>query len=129
MRSRDRKAAVLSRLRPIKKRERPFENRLRDHLETNYAVMFVKAKPTRTGFPDRIAMGYGNTRLVEVKADDDPGEAQEIVHAQIRELSGQAVVVIDAESGIDTCAKVVVRALRKERLCGCVGGAFCGECY
>jgi hypothetical protein len=119
----------LKNLRPIKKRERPWENRLRDELEDNFPVMFTKAKPTRTGWPDRIAAGYGNLRLVEVKRDDeDLDEGQVIMHRQLLAMDVR-VIVVKSSMGLKQAALRIVRGLKNERLCGCKDGAFCKECY
>lgn len=114
----DRKSEVLGNLRPIRKRERPFESRLQQYLETNYAVMFVKAKPTRIGWPDRTAVGYHAIRLVEVKRDAKaaPDEGQEIVHSQILELTGNPVVVVHGDMPMDKAAWIVVNALKTTRI-------------
>lgn len=110
----DRKSEVLGGLRPIRKRERPFESRLQNYLETNYAVLFVKAKPTRVGWPDRTALGFGAIRLVEVKRDEKagPDDGQEIVHAQIKELTGRQVVIVHGGMRIEAAASIVVGALK-----------------
>jgi hypothetical protein len=104
--------AVLKRLRPIKSRERPYENRLRRYIEANYPVFFVKAKPTRKSFPDRVATGYGNIRLVELKRKgEDLDDAQVIMH---RALLRQGIRVVRVHTGmsLDLAAKLIVNALR-----------------
>lgn len=73
---------------PIKKRERPFEYALRDELKRR-RVMFVKCKPTIEGFPDRLAIGFGCTMLVEAKREDGQlSPTQKIVHRDIRRHGG-----------------------------------------
>jgi|SRR5882724_4167853 len=106
------KQGILSRLRPIKSKERSYEYRLRDHLEANYPVFFVKSKPTRKSWPDRQATGYGQIRLVELKRQgEDLDEAQVIMH---RELRSQGIRVVRIHTGmsLDLAAKLVVRALQ-----------------
>lgn len=103
---------VLSRLRPIKTKERSYEYRLRDHLEANYPVFFVKAKPTRKSWPDRQATGYGQIRLVELKRQgEDLDEAQAIMHRALRR-QGIKVVRIHTGMSVDLAARFVVRALQ-----------------
>lgn len=112
---RRRQQDVLGRLRPIKTRERSYENRLRDHIEKNYPVFLIKAKPTRKSFPDRIATGYANIRLVEVKRkDEDLDVAQEILH---RQLKKQGIKVIRVHTGmpVEKAAWIIVNALKCEQ--------------
>lgn len=107
-----RKRAVLENLQPIKTRERPYENRLRDYIERNYPVFFVKTKPTRKSFPDRLATGYRTMRLVELKRKgEDLDDAQVIVHG---ELLRQGIRVVRIHTGmpLDQAAWIVVNALK-----------------
>ena len=102
----------LPKLPPLKKRERPFEYRLRDHLK-KMDVMFVKCKPTIVGFPDRLAIGLGTMRLVEVKREDEnPDDVQSLVHRDIAE-HGTPVVVVRGPCVYDA-AIVIWRALGGE---------------
>lgn len=81
-------------LRPLKRRERPFEYALRDRLK-EMGVMFVKTKPTITGFPDRLAIGLGCLRLVEVKrGGGELSETQALVHRDIAR-HGPPVIVVE----------------------------------
>lgn len=107
---------ILSKLRPIKTKERSYEYRLRDHLEANWPVFFVKAKPTRKSWPDRQATGFGAIRLVELKRQgEDLDEAQVIMH---RELLRQGIKVVRIHTGmsVDLAARFVVRALQDRRV-------------
>lgn len=102
----------MPKLPPLKKRERPFEYRLRDHLKT-MDVMFPKCKPTIKGFPDRLAIGLGTMRLVEVKREDeDPDDVQSLVHRDIA-AHGPEVVVVRGPCVYDA-AIVIWRALGGE---------------
>lgn len=99
----------LGKLPPLKKRERPFEYQLRNYLKKR-GVMFVKCKPTIVGFPDRLAIGLGNMRLVEVKREgEDPDDVQTLVHRDIAE-HGPEVVVVRGPSVYDA-ALIIWRAL------------------
>lgn len=86
-----RKLLKLKRLKPLKKRERPFEYDLRDELKRRH-IMFVKCKPTLTGFPDRLAIGLGTTRLVELKREDE--DLQDDQRIRIREIEEHGVKVL-----------------------------------
>jgi hypothetical protein len=112
MKPRKRNLAVLERLRPIRSRERPYEYRLRDHIEANYPVFFVKCKPTRKSWPDRQATGYGQIRLVELKVKgEDIDEAQRIMHKALLD-QGIRVVRLHTGMSLDLAAKLVVRSLQ-----------------
>lgn len=112
MKKRRRQRDVLAKLRPIKTRERPYENRLRDHIEANYPVFFVKAKPTRKSWPDRQATGYGNIRLVELKRQGEPlDDAQVIMHKALRR-QGIRVVMVHTGMPLDLASKLIVNSLR-----------------
>lgn len=78
----------------LKKRERPFENRLRDALKT-HGILFIKTKPTRKGFPDRLAIAFGKTQLVEIKRDKDAelSETQALMHKTLRNHGVRVLVV------------------------------------
>jgi len=101
------------RLPPIKRRERPFEARLRDRLKV-YGVLFVKSKPTIKGFPDRIAIGFGRIGLVELKSQDGKlDESQIIFHHNVWRLHQVKILVVDSGMGIDGASKRVIRFLQK----------------
>lgn len=102
----------LGKLPPLKKRERPFEYRLRDHLK-KMDVMFVKLKPTVKGFPDRLAIGLGSMRLVEVKREgEDPDDVQALMHRDIAR-HGPEVIVVRGPS-VYAAADTIWRALGGE---------------
>lgn len=84
----------LKKLPPLKKRERPFEYRLRDELKKR-GVMFVKVKPSVRGLPDRLAMGLGNMLLAELKREaGDLPDHQLAMHAEIKRLTRKRVLVV-----------------------------------
>lgn len=88
------KARRLGRLPSLKKRERPFEYRLRDELKTR-DIMFTKFKPSVKGLPDRLAMGNENMLLAEIKREgEDLEDHQKVMHARIYRLTGRRVMVI-----------------------------------
>lgn len=74
---RDLDAEIDLRLPEIKRKEQSFEYALRDELET-MGIGFVKLKPTIRAFPDRLAMGHGWTRLVEVKREGEEARRSQI---------------------------------------------------
>lgn len=89
------KSLLLGKLRPLKKRERPFESRLRAELWRRHGVKFFKIKPTWTGLPDRMAMGKGASCLVELKRESEVlDDAQYIMHQLIYKMSGREVLTI-----------------------------------
>lgn len=99
----------VSRMRPRKKRERTFENALRDELK-KMRIKFVKTKPTVSGFPDRLAIGFGAMKLVEVKREDETLEKhQEILHEELRRDHG--VNVLTVWPPVRTAAKLIRAAL------------------
>lgn len=101
----------LKKLPPLKKRERPFEYRLRDRLRI-LDVMFVKAKPTRVGLPDRYALGHHNQLFVEIKREgEDLEEHQRVMHAEIHRLTNRRVVVVHGPD-VEKSAQFIVRALK-----------------
>lgn len=111
-----RNLAKLKTLRPIKKREKPFEYRLRAELWDRHAIRFVKLKPTWKGMPDRMAMGLRNWCLVEVKRDGETvSDAQVIMHNDIYELTGRSVITIFGSSTIESAIALVVRHLEGTR--------------
>lgn len=103
------------RLPPIRPRERPFENRLRDRLK-DYGVLFVKNKPTIVGWPDRTAVGFGRVGLVELKREfEDLDEAQEILHDELLRKHGVRVLLVQAGFGLEVCAMAVITYLKSLR--------------
>lgn len=84
----------LGKLPPLKKRERPFEYRLRDELK-KHDVWFFKIKPSRVGLPDRMAMGLGSWCLVELKREGEDLEPHQVtMHAEIRKRTGRRVLTV-----------------------------------
>lgn len=108
---RDLDADIDLKLPELKRRERPFEYRLRDELKRR-DIMFVKTKPTIEGFPDRLAIGHGRTRLVECKAKDgELSETQKLVH---RDLARRGVKVLVVEGpDVRRAADTIERLLRR----------------
>ncbi len=95
---------------PLKKREKTFERALRDALG-ELGVMFVKLKPTIEGFPDRLAIGFGNMKLVEAKSKDGTlSEVQKILH---KDLTAMGVEVIVLRHDVRSATQTVCRALRE----------------
>lgn len=93
----------------LKQRERPFEYRLRDELASQ-GIMFVKCKPTVEGFPDRIAIGRGHMRLVEIKREgEELSETQALMHKKLRRLGTKPVVIFTGD--VKLAAEHVIRAL------------------
>lgn len=106
------KISKLSKLRPIRKRERPFENRLRDALECE-RLLFVKSKPTRKGWPDRILIGFEKKRLVEIKREGaDLSDAQVIVHRELWDRYRIRVIVIHNNMPIRDAVKYLQACLQ-----------------
>lgn len=90
---RDLDADVGLKLPELKRRERPFEYALRDALVAR-GVMFVKLKPTIEGFPDRLAIAYGRTQLVECKRKGgELSDTQVLVHQQLAKRGVNVLVV------------------------------------
>lgn len=84
----------LGKLPPIKKREIPFERRLQIELKRR-DVSFIKLKPTVRGMPDRLAIGYGRMRLVEIKREDgDLSGVQKEFRKMLIDKHGVRVVVV-----------------------------------
>lgn len=97
------------RLPELKRRERPFEYALRDELK-KFGVMFVKCKPTIEGFPDRLAIAFGRTLLVECKRKDgELSETQVLVHRDLR-AHGVGVLVVEGPD-VARAARKIVRTL------------------
>lgn len=97
----------------IKRRERPFEYRLRDELKKR-DVMFVKCKPTIEGFPDRLAIGFKAMQLVECKREDGVlSETQLIMHRDLRKR-GIFVLVVEGPS-VKNAADRICERLRARR--------------
>mgnify|MGYP000973957381 CR=1 FL=1 len=109
---RDLDADIDLKLPELKRRERPFEYALRAELKTR-GVGFVKLKPTIEGFPDRLAMGHGRTRLVEVKREDgEARENQRIRHAELLRKYKVKVLLIegpDVKRAADTIEMILRR--------------------
>lgn len=91
----------------LKRRERPYESRLRDELKKQ-RILFVKCKPTVVGFPDRLAIGNARMRLCEIKREG--GKLSDVQIARHAELKrhGIDVLVIEGPSVPNG-----VRAVRK----------------
>jgi hypothetical protein len=95
----------------LKRRERPFEYALRDELKRR-DIMFVKCKPTIEGFPDRLAIGHGRTRLVECKRKDgELSETQVIVHRDIARR-GVRILVVEGPD-VKRAADIIELRLRR----------------
>lgn len=95
----------------LKRRERPFEYALRDELKRR-GILFVKCKPTIEGFPDRLAIGHGRTRLVECKRKDgELSETQGLVHRDIAKHGVRVLVVEgpDVKRAADTIELILRR--------------------
>lgn len=100
------------RLPELKKRERPFEYALRDELKRR-DIMFVKTKPTIEGFPDRLAIAHGRTRLVECKRKDgELSETQVLVHRDLAKKGVRVLVVEgpDVKRAADTIELILRRS-------------------
>jgi hypothetical protein len=111
----DRVSEILSRLKPIKTRESPFEHRLRDALKVE-GIFFVRCKPTVVGFPDRLALGFRQTRLVEIKREDgELSDAQVIRHKELKNDYGIDVIVVNAMFGVEHAVVTIGRSLRHGR--------------
>jgi len=83
------------RLPGLKRRERSFEYALRDELKTR-SIGFVKLKPTIKGFPDRLAMGYGKTYLVEVKREGEEARRSQVErHRELRKKYGIEILLVE----------------------------------
>ncbi len=109
----NRVAKILGKLKPIKKREQSFDYKVRDALKDD-SILFVRCKPTIVGFPDRLALGFGNMKLVEVKREDgELSDAQVIRHAELKRDYGIEVIVINALFGVEHAVLVIGRALRR----------------
>lgn len=109
-RCRDLEAQLNLKLKPIKKRERPFEYQLRDRLDKSYGIMFVKTKPTITGFPDRLAVGLGEMCLVEIKRKDEGlSDVQVIVHRDLAKRGIRVLVVFATD--VNEVAGIIYRRL------------------
>lgn len=107
---RDLDAPIDLKLRRLKRRERPFEYALRDELKLR-GVGFVKLKPTIKGFPDRLALGNGRTKLVEVKREgEEARRAQVERHREMRKKYGVDVLVVEGPD-VKRAALAIVRAL------------------
>lgn len=95
----------------LKRRERPFEYALRGELKKR-DIMFVKTKPTIEGFPDRLAIAHGRTRLVECKRKDgELSETQVLVHRDLAKKGVRVLVVEgpDVKKAADTIELILRR--------------------
>lgn len=109
---RDLDADVDLKLPEIKQREVTFERKLHDRLEAGGLMKFVKLKPTIEGFPDRLAIGFRRTRLVEIKREGESlSEMQVLVHRDLRKM-GVKVLVIHGPD-VEEAAYVIEMALRR----------------
>lgn len=107
---RDLDAPIDLKPRRLKRRERPFEYALRDELKSR-GVGFVKLKPTIKGFPDRLALGNGRTKLVEVKREgEEARRAQVERHREMRKKYGVDVLVVEGPD-VKRAALAIVKAL------------------
>ena len=98
----------------LRSRERPFEYALRDELKSE-GILFVKLKPTIEGFPDRLAIGFKRTRLVEIKRHGEPlSEVQKIRHRELWRDYGIEVLVVQGPD-VKAAASKVSLALRRGR--------------
>lgn len=97
----------------IKPRERTFEYALRDELKLR-GVLFIKTKPTVEGFPDRLAIGHGSTRLCELKREGEGlSDVQRIVHADLKRR-GVGILVLHGPD-VKAAADEVETCLRRSR--------------
>lgn len=98
----------------LKRKERSFEYALRDELKT-MGIGFVKLKPTIKGFPDRLAMGFGNTRLVEVKREDEEARRSQVErHKELWKKYRIRVLVIEGPD-VRHAAHLIEADLRRDR--------------
>lgn len=96
----------------FKRREITFEHAVRDELKTR-GIGFVKLKPTIIAFPDRLAIGHGRTRLVEVKREGEEARRNQIIrHAEIWTKYRVRVLVISGPD-VRAAADLVEMHLRR----------------
>lgn len=84
----------------LRRKERTFEQSLRDLLEAR-GIMFVKLRPTRRGFPDRLAIEpAGSVLFVECKRDEKSGlsPSQKVVHAELRDLGARVYLAVGPDA-------------------------------
>ena len=82
-------------------RERDVENHLAHRVRDAGGLCWKWVSPGIRGVPDRIAMLYGKTYFIEVKAPGEkPSHQQERVHAKLR-AQGMVVVVINSNDAAD----------------------------
>lgn len=109
---RDLDAEIDLQLPEIKRKERSFEYALRDELET-MGIGFVKLKPTITGFPDRLALGHGRTRLVETKREGEEARRSQIErHNELYRKYKIRVLVVDGPD-VKKAAQLIMLILRR----------------
>lgn len=107
---RDLDAPIDLKPRRLKQRERAFEYSLRDRLKA-WGVGFVKLKPTIKGFPDRLAIGMGATKLVEVKREGEEARRSQILrHRELKHKYDVDVLVVEGPD-VERAAMTIVRAL------------------
>lgn len=108
---RDLDANIDLRLPELKRRERSFESALRDELKSR-GVGFVKLKPTIKGFPDRLALGNGRTKFVEVKREGEEARRSQIErHRELKKKYGVDVLVVSGPD-VKRAADIVEATLR-----------------
>jgi hypothetical protein len=112
---RDLDADIDLRLPELKRRERSFENALRDELKSR-GVGFVKLKPTIKGFPDRLALGNGRAKLVEVKREGEEARLSQVArHRELKRKYDVDVLIVEGPD-VKLAARRVIRALARENL-------------
>lgn len=100
----------VSKMKAKKKRELSFEHALRDELAPA-GVLFVKLKPTIDGLPDRLAIGFGEMKLVELKREGEPLEPhQKAMHEMLERRHGIRVVTVWSPD-VKMASHAVIRAL------------------
>lgn len=98
----------------IKKREKTFEYQLRDELKVS-GVLFVKLKPMIDGMPDRLAMGFGEMKLVEIKREGEPLEKhQEAMHDMLLRRHGLTVITVWSPN-VKDASRIVINGLNPYR--------------
>lgn len=106
----------LSKLPPLRRRERPFEYQLRDYLWKEMGIRFIKIKPSMRGLPDRMAMGRRNWCLVELKREaNELQEHQVLMHDEIYRLTGRSVITVFGGSTVRSAAFLIGNHLEHTR--------------
>src|SRR5688572_3671468 len=102
------------RMKAFKKKEKTFEYALRDELKA-CGVLFTKLKPMLDGMPDRLAGGFSEMRLVELKREGEPLEPhQEAMHDMLSRRYGLTVITVWSPN-VKAAARVIVAALNPYR--------------